>query len=127
VDPDAVEAVGSQRAMRTSRPVVRVKHEVIHNELTAPREQISERFVPVLAVEDVFLRHALSRQAPLQPAHFVALASKGLLFLQERSPCREPFLMGYHRVTGCRIVVGSHGEVLRSSVQPDNDHGEDVC
>src|SRR5262249_29113662 len=100
------EAISPQRAMRTSRLVVRMKHEVIHDELTASRKQVSERFLPALAFEEVFLRHALPRQAALQPAHVVALASESLLFFQERSPCREPFFVGYHRVIRCQIVVG---------------------
>src|SRR5262245_44154148 len=117
VDADARESVGAQGAVWASSHVVGMKHEVIDDQLTTSREEVSERLAAVWSVEQIVFVDALPWQAPLEPAHLVALPRKGLLLFQQREPSGDPFVVRDHSMIDAQVLIGCHGGLLMKDLQ----------
>jgi hypothetical protein len=82
-DDRAVEAVGDRRARRTARRVLRPKHEVVHEELRSPSEQLCQRSVAFVGVEAVVLLDPHPGELLPLPAQLVAPPGQLLLGFEQ--------------------------------------------
>src|SRR5258707_13468531 len=73
---DAVEIVSSQRAMRASHVVTRMKHEVIDNELAASVKELSQTLTPVRSIKNIVFADVLPRKLTTLLVKLVAKASE---------------------------------------------------
>src|SRR3546814_16006712 len=74
------------------------EHEVLHEELAAPGEEIAQRNRPLGPFEDVVLLDPHPGQRPALLQQLVALARERLLGFQLRLARRQPDLAGYDLV-----------------------------
>src|SRR5437879_297230 len=123
---DARKPVGAQRTMRAARCFVRMKHEVIDDELTAAVEQIGQGLPSRRTVEDVLLGYALPRQAALQSAHLLGLARERFFFLEERAARRQPFFVRNDRMIHNQIVNDCHNTHPSIDVLADSPAAADA-
>src|SRR5438105_9027082 len=105
MDGEAVEAVGDRRARRTSRRVVGPEHEVVHEELRAPSEEVRQRGAALVGLESIVLLDANPRQLLPPPRQLVA-APRVLLFRLEQLDPR------------CKPILACPGAVLRHCCTP---------
>src|SRR3546814_11715308 len=96
--PRGVDVVGLEGAAGAALLPAGAEHEVLHEELAAPGEEIAQRNRPLGPLEDVVLLdlHPGQRAALLQ--QLVALARERLLGFQLRLARRQPDLAGYDLV-----------------------------
>mmetsp|Transcript_10531 Transcript_10531/g.42566 ORF Transcript_10531/g.42566 Transcript_10531/m.42566 type:complete len:294 (-) Transcript_10531:183-1064(-) len=93
----ALEAVGHEAARRARLRPVLAKHEVVHDELRAAFEEVSEGHVlAVGGLEHVVLRDRAPRQLEPRARHAFALARERLLLLQELLARGDPLLLRDH-------------------------------
>jgi hypothetical protein len=93
VNHEPVEAVRDRRACWTARRVVGPEHEVVHEELGAPLEEVCQRGTPLVSVESVFLVDPHPRQLLPPPRQLVAAPRELLLRLEQREPLCGPLLV----------------------------------
>ena len=62
MNPDEIEVVSPERAMRASRIPFRIEHEVIDDQLARAAEELRQSFLAVRSFERVLLLDALPRQ-----------------------------------------------------------------
>ena len=96
VHADAVEAVGSQRAVRASRVGTGFKHEVIDDQLALSVKKLRQRLFPLWSLEHVFFPYRLPRQVPSLLVELVLQSRELLLLRQERLARRKPLLVRNH-------------------------------
>jgi hypothetical protein len=72
VGEDAVDRVGDRRVDRASGLIARTEHEVVDEQLGPSVEQLGERLLPVVRLEEVFLLHQHPGQVPTQLRDLVA-------------------------------------------------------
>src|SRR5438874_1986445 len=100
VDDRAVEAVRDRRAGRAAGGVLGPEHEVVHQELRAPAEQIRQRGAALVGLEPVLLVDPDPRQLLPLPGQLVAAPGQLLLSLEQLEPRRQPLLTGPGPVLG---------------------------
>src|SRR5215471_2914217 len=112
VDGRAVEAVRDRRAGGAACGVVGPEHEVVGEQLQASPEQIGERRLALVGLEDVLLVDPDPGQFPTPQRQFVAAPGQLLLGLEQLQPCGKPFYSCSGLVTGhclspsCRYIIG---------------------
>ena len=94
----AVEAVRPERAVRAALIPVGREHEVVHDQLAAPVEQLGKASCPVRALEEVLLGDLFPGQVTSLPGEFLAQPGELLLPLQQRLAGDHPFFRGHHCV-----------------------------
>src|SRR3546814_14120992 len=111
--PRGIHVVGLEGAAGAALLPAWAEHEVLHEELAAPGEEIAQRNRPLGPFEDVVLLdlHPGQRTALLQ--QLVALARERLLGLQVRPARRQPDLAGYDLVLHgpCSSFGGKRGSL----------------
>jgi hypothetical protein len=98
VNPDAVEIIGPERAMRTPLVPIRSEHKVIDYELAPVCEKLGQRLLASGTIEDVLLINLLPREFAPLPVQFVPLPREFLFLRQERCSRGEPLLVRNYRV-----------------------------
>jgi hypothetical protein len=98
VDDEAVEPVRDRGAGRTAGRVLGPKHEVVHQELRTPFEEVCERGRPVVRLEAVVLLDPDPGELLALPGQLVAPAGQLLLGSEQLEPRRKPFLTRSGRV-----------------------------
>ena len=93
-----VVMVGPERAVLASLFGLRREHEVIHEELVAPCEQLGERFRAVRPLENVALLDTLPGERPPQQAQLVPGSGELLLSGEQRRAGRDPLVVGDYGV-----------------------------
>ncbi len=93
VHADAVESVGSQRAVRASRFRARFKHEVIDDKLTSPVKKLRECLFPVRSFKHILFPDRLPRQLAPLLVELVLQPRELLLLRQKRCARCEPLLV----------------------------------
>src|SRR5215469_12522430 len=91
MDDGAVEALRMHCASRTAGIPVRPEHEMVDEKLRAAGEEIAQRLLPRLGVEDVVLVDAHPGQLPAPACQLVALPRMRLLRMEQLEPRRQPF------------------------------------
>ena len=87
----AGDAVGDRRAAWTTFGPVRIEHEVIHEHLRTPAEQIAQRRIAVFGGEPIVLLNPHPGQLLPPARQFVAAPRQRLLGLEQLQPGRKPF------------------------------------
>ena len=111
---EVAEVVGHQRAARAALVPRRVEHEVVHDELAAPVEEIEQGRLAGRAVEPVGLVDPHHRQPPAFRVHRVAVTRQFLLLRQQRLAGGQP-LIARHRSRQRRIGQRHHDCPFRRS------------
>src|SRR5215216_2311945 len=103
VDGRAVEPVRDRRTRRAARGVLGPEHEVVHEELSAPTEQIRKRRASFVDLEAVVLVDSDPGELLPPPGELVAAPSQLLLGLEQLEPGHKPLLTRSCRVLSHRI------------------------
>jgi hypothetical protein len=98
VNDEAVEAVRDRRAGRAARRVLGSEHEVVHEELRAPSEQVRQRSVTFVGLEAVVLLDPDPGKLLPLSSQLVAPPGQILLGLEQLEPRRVPLLTRSRRV-----------------------------
>src|SRR4029077_16037875 len=111
----AVEVVRPERAVRTSRLILRPEHEVVDDELTLTVEEVGKRLFAIRPFEHVLLPDCLPGQFTPLPAQFIAQASE-FFFLRQQFPARlQPLVARYHRMVFQKKASGSYPLISHST------------
>jgi hypothetical protein len=110
VGDHAVEVVGDERAAGAARvllvdPEPEAEHEVVDEQLGAAVEELGQRLLPVVRLEDVLLldRHPGQLLAPA--GELVALPHVLLLGVEQLAPGRQPLLSRPCRARVIRLLL----------------------
>src|SRR5690348_11323958 len=98
MDSEDIEAVCPERTVRAPLFRFRREHEMIDEELTAPIEQIAQRFGALRPLECVPLVDTLPRQCPPSACQLVSRFRERSLLLEQRDTRLQPVLVRYHRM-----------------------------
>ena len=86
--------IGEIRAARAAFLPARAKHEMVHDELALPIEELGERLLAARRVENVRLVHLDPRQLATLGAQLVACPGEFLLLGEKRLALSGPFALG---------------------------------
>jgi hypothetical protein len=101
MDDRAVEAISMERAERTPFGPFGTEHEVVDKQLRASTEQIKQRLLSFVRVENVFLVNRHPWQLLPAARHLVAATGELFLCLEQVQARREPLLAGSDLVQSC--------------------------
>jgi len=99
----AVDMIGHERAARAGRIVVGAEHEMKHEQLRAPVEELRERLRAFVGLEAVGLLDGYPWQFLSLARELVTPPRELLLALEQRGPGGEPLFAGSHFVL-CHYV-----------------------
>src|SRR5262245_26542044 len=91
----AVEVIGYERAARAAFMPIRPEHEMVNDQLTAARKEVSQRDPAVRGIENIFFVNSLPGQLPPLGGQLVVEPSE-LFFLHQKGPASfDPFRIRY--------------------------------